>query len=201
MEINKNGVIAKAVVCPSDSSNKKLICVCPLCGNEFEMWRSHFYRGSNACKCKNLKKNNPRLYRIWTNMKTRCNNPNVPIYTYYGGRGIRLCEEWNSFESFYKWATDNGYKDTLTLDRIDVNGNYAPGNCRWVGYVTQANNKRNNVIIVVGGKSESLKNICDYYGFNYKTEHTYCSRHGVEAETKRIMDKLMELEGEQHGNM
>lgn len=74
-----------------------------------------------------------RLYRIWQGMKQRCNNPNKQGYGDYGGKGIKVCEEWeNSFETFYDWATGNGYSDTLTIDRKDSSGNYEPSNCRWL---------------------------------------------------------------------
>ena len=88
-----------------------------------------------------------RLYKIWTDMRTRCNNPNSKNYEYYGKRGISVCSEWDDFEVFQKWAYSNGYKDDAkrgecTLDRIDVNGNYKPSNCRWINMKTQCQNRR-----------------------------------------------------------
>ena len=72
-------------------------------------------------------KSHTRLYRIWCNMKSRCYNPNTPKYKDYGGRGIRMCNFWKySFEEFARWAKENGYKDGLTIDRIDNNGGYCP---------------------------------------------------------------------------
>jgi len=85
---------------------------------------------------------NTRLYQIHQKMKSRCNNKNNDAYEYYGCRGIRICEEWNDFNSFSKWSKDNGYTDVLTIDRIDVNGNYTPNNCRWVDRKIQQRNQR-----------------------------------------------------------
>ena len=86
-----------------------------------------------------------RIYRILQAMRQRCRNSNVPCFKYYGGRGIAVCDEWEkSFQSFYDWSIANGYSDELTIDRIDVNGNYEPSNCRWVSMAEQNKNKRRN---------------------------------------------------------
>lgn len=87
-----------------------------------------------------------RPYTIWASMKQRCINPNNQSYMYYGGRGIKVCDQWMSFEPFYAWAETNGYSNNLTLDRIDTNGNYTPTNCRWATLSQQRynrNRKRN----------------------------------------------------------
>lgn len=99
-----------------------------------------------------------RLYSIWTNMKSRCNNPNHPDYHNYGGRGVQVCKEWeDNFYCFYQWAMSNGYADSLTIDREDNDGNYCPENCRWVSKVIQANNKRNNPMFEYKGDTHTLK--------------------------------------------
>lgn len=78
-------------------------------------------------------------------MKERCYNKNAANYRNYGGRGISICNDWlNSFESFRNWAIENGYSDSLSIDRINVDGNYEPPNCRWATQKEQNNNKRNN---------------------------------------------------------
>ena len=78
---------------------------------------------------------NTRIYNIYKGMKRRCNNPNAPKYNHYGGKGIKICDEWLSedgFLNFYNWSMDNGYSNDLTIDRINANQNYEPYNCRWI---------------------------------------------------------------------
>lgn len=136
------------------------LCQCD-CGNTKVIRKDHLLSGATkSCGC--LEKNNLKqlefqsthgqskthLYFVWNTMRQRCRNPNASSFKNYGGRGIKVCREWDEhFEPFYKWAMANGYKHGLTIDRIDTNGNYEPKNCRWVTNKIQQNNKRSNVVI------------------------------------------------------
>lgn len=120
-------------------------------------------RNNNVKSCGCLKhigkhkKRDTRLYNIFNGIKQRCYNKNNPSYKDYGERGIAVCDEWlNDFMSFYNWSIKNGYDDMLTIDRIDVNGNYEPSNCRWVDWEVQRNNKRNNVLLTYNGKTQNM---------------------------------------------
>lgn len=97
-----------------------------------------------------------RMNHIWANMRVRCNCKTNKDYPDYGGRGIRVCEEWDEFINFYKWAMSNGYDDSLSLDRIDVNGDYCPENCRWITMAEQQSNKRTNVFVEYKGERHTL---------------------------------------------
>jgi len=97
-----------------------------------------------------------RLFTIWVNMRQRCINPGYTGYKDYGGRGIKVCQEWENYLVFREWALSNGYAENLTIDRIDVNGNYEPSNCRWSDKTTQANNTRRNVYITYCGETKSI---------------------------------------------
>lgn len=97
-----------------------------------------------------------RLYECWRQMRYRCENPNNQAYPDYGGRGISVCPEWHDFANFQRWAFSSGYNDSLTIDRINVNGNYEPSNCRWVGYKVQMNNRRNTRHYELDGKNLTM---------------------------------------------
>jgi hypothetical protein len=127
------------------------LCRCE-CGNEIIVTGIHLKSGhSQSCRYHANKSTHgmtkKRPYRIWQGMKSRCENPKVKDYKHYGGRGIKVCEEWkNDFQVFYDWAMSHGYSDELTIDRIDVNGNYEPSNCRWATWKEQrANQRKGNV--------------------------------------------------------
>jgi|GEM_PF-218872 len=96
-----------------------------------------------------------RIYRSWQAMKARCQNPANPAYKDYGGRGIEVCQEWQSFEVFRGWALSNGYQDDLTIERIEVNGNYCPENCRFIPKSEQPKNRRNSLKITAWGETKT----------------------------------------------
>lgn len=130
-------------------------CICE-CGNEVLVPSYKLKSGhTKSCGClvsekrtqmnKEMATHNAtdsRLYRIYYAMRTRCYNPNKKEYSRYGGRGIQVCEEWlNDFTAFQSWALENGYSDSLSIDRINNDGNYEPSNCRWATAKMQANNR------------------------------------------------------------
>lgn len=144
------------------------ICQCS-CGTIREVNKSSLLRGkSNSCGCLHKEivtelatthnGTDTRLYGIWCNMKSRtCHEDNTAAWRDYGGRGIKMCDEWeNSFESFESWAKDSGYNDTLTIERINVNGDYEPNNCKWIPPEAQARNKRNTIRITYMGKTFNI---------------------------------------------
>jgi hypothetical protein len=114
-------------------------------------------------------------YRIWRHMRTRCENKKCPAYACYGGRGITVCEQWLDFANFIK---DMGSRPTKThtLDRINVNGNYEPSNCRWATMKTQQRNRTNNSIYTYKGVTASLAELCEIHGCKYKTVHMRLSK-------------------------
>lgn len=115
---------------------------------------------------------NTRLHRIWHSMYCRCYYKSTNQYKNYGGRGIKVCEEWKhmqGFINFYNWAINNGYKETLTLDRIDNNKGYCPSNCRWITPKEQSNNRRNNVYYTFNGETKTSKQWCELYNISQTT--------------------------------
>lgn len=156
------------------------ICICE-CGNIKTISQSHLRSGNTkSCGCwqkdharilfTKHKKSTCDLYGVWQTMKQRCVNHNHKNYKNYGGRNIKVCDEWLcDFQLFYYWAICNGYKKGLTLDRINVNGDYEPTNCRWVTQLEQQNNRRNNILIEYKGDTKTLSQWGRKLGINVTT--------------------------------
>lgn len=111
-----------------------------------------------------------RLYNIWVCIKKRCYKEKDPAYKNYGGRGIKMCDSWrNSFESFAEWAFNNGYADSLTIERIDVNADYCPDNCTWIPLNQQQNNRTSCLMYTYNGETKNLAEWCDSLKLPYMT--------------------------------
>ncbi|MEX0314726.1 MAG: hypothetical protein AB3N18_11155 [Allomuricauda sp.] len=148
--------------CPKVSRRTKFLCKCE-CGT-IRSVASHslISGGSKSCGCLSSeitrKRNfihglsNSKLFFVWSSMKQRCQSQTDLGYVNYGGRGIKVCAEWIEFKPFYDWAIKNGYREGLTLDRINNNGHYEPSNCRWTTRKVQNYNKRDNRILTYNGK-------------------------------------------------
>lgn len=187
------------------------ICQCD-CGNIREVNTSALINGSSkSCGClhnENVKRtmnglSKTKLYRNYSNIKQRCFNSKFPLYKNYGGRGIIMCDEWkNDFMSFYNWAMSNGYKENLTIDRIDVNGNYEPNNCRWITMKEQYHNRTDNVYYIVNKNKKCLAELCEEYNMPYQTVRKRLERgeNIINALTKPISkkyrNKLCKMKGE-----
>lgn len=141
-------------------------CHCD-CGNDVNCYQYNLMRGtSTSCGClRSYYSKQSRnchgestgiLYKKWSSIKTRCTNQNDPHYKDYGGRGIKLCDEWQEYWPFREWAYANGYQEDLTIERKDVNGNYCPENCCWITGFEQASNKRRSVFLEYGGKKQTI---------------------------------------------
>lgn len=160
------------------TGNTKWLCICD-CGNFAEVTISNLTTShTKSCGCYQIDmaikngtkhgKYNTRLYKIWQGMKDRCYNKNIIAYKDYGARGIIICDAWrNNFTNFYDWAINNGYKDNLTIERVDVNGNYEPENCCWATPTQQARNRRNTKYITYHDETKPLAEWCDILNLNY----------------------------------
>lgn len=161
------------------SNNSYWRCRCD-CGNETTVIGTSLTSGhTTSCGCKKIEEtikrntthgeSNTRLYSIWRHMIKRTENPHDERYKYYGGRGIKVCEEWHDYSVFSIWAKENGYDDSLTIERIDVNGNYCPENCTWATKEEQANNKRYCIYVLFMGEKRTLAECSRLSGINYNT--------------------------------
>ena len=145
-------------------------CVCE-CGKETVVSRSSLIGGTTvSCGCKVRKHgyaNKERLYETWKNMRRRCEDPFNKRFEQYGGKGIRVCKEWDDYLVFREWAMNNGYNDDLTIDRIDVDGDYCPENCRWATKIQQMNNTTRNHYIEYHGEVRTVAEWSRHFGMPY----------------------------------
>jgi hypothetical protein len=126
-------------------------------------------------------KSRSKLNAVYQAMKQRCENPNNINYKHYGGRGIKVCEQWlSSLIVFYNWAIENGYEEGLSIDRINVNGNYEPDNCQWVKMKIQTRNKRDNVFVEYNGEKLCVQDWANRLGINHCTLTKRLKKWGLE---------------------
>ena len=171
-----------AISSKMDNDNRRCVWICKCdCGNYKEVTTVNLTHGlTSSCGClqketlagrnKTHGESKTRLYKIWKGIRTRCYNTNYAEYKNYGGRGIQVCDEWKSdFLAFKSWAESSGYNSSAkyqecTIDRIDVNGNYCPENCRWIPNAEQANNTRKTKHYSLNGEDHTLSDWCKIYG-------------------------------------
>lgn len=175
-QVGKNSQGGKLFRCKCECGNEKIVLGAEL--------RRH-HTESCGCLFKDVQRKTvtrhgqrySRLYEIWRSMKQRCYNPNKKKYECYGGRGITVCDEWlHDFQAFYDWAMANGYSDELSIDRIDVNGNYEPANCRWATIKEQANNRRCNVSLEAFGEEHTVAEWAEILGIKKSTLYSRLQR-------------------------
>ena len=159
--------------------NSYWLCECE-CGNRTIVTRGGLTSGNTtSCGCYQIEGIRERatthgmsrtpLYKVWRDMRTRCENKNGAAYHRYGGRDISVCYEWKTFENFRDWAAESGYERGLTLDRADNDNGYSPTNCRWVDMRTQGNNRSTNHIVEHCGVSHNIMEWTKILSVNYST--------------------------------
>lgn len=164
------------------------LCKCE-CGKMKEVTLSHLRQGcvmSCGCLTKEIASergykskigersrkhgdNKTKLYNVWAGMKRRCQNSNTLHYNDYGGRGITVCDEWQEYIPFKEWAIATGYKEGLSIERKDVNGNYEPNNCYWIPLKMQGKNRRNTIYIQYNDKDYTIEEIAEITGLKRRT--------------------------------
>ena len=157
-----------------EKRNHYWLCKCD-CGKEKIVRRSRLLDGNTkSCGCLRDEGNvkhgvwsrDKRLYKSWNTMIQRCENIKNTHFVDYGGRGIKVCDKWHNPVVFEKWALENGYKKGLTIERIDVNGNYCPENCKWASMKEQCRNKRNTHFITINGVKKCLADWLKYFNIS-----------------------------------
>jgi len=180
------------------SGNFKWLCECS-CGTRKEI-DGNSLRSGKSTKCRHCfipanktKYSKDSIHTVWSGMKDRCYNPNHKSYTNYGSRGITICGEWlNNPVKFYDWAYDNGYKKGMSIERIDVNGNYESTNCTFIPLENQSENRRNNHYIIMNGETKTLSEWCRVLSINRNTvkSRIRAGMSDVEALTKPVIKSI-----------
>lgn len=182
------------------------LCKCD-CGNQHIVASGKLVQGkSKSCGCyaleirsKSLEKHGitsggkPRTFVIWNGMKARCLNPKSTSYPNYGGRGIRICDQWLNFENFHYWAISNGYRDDLEIDRIDNDGNYCPENCRWVTKEFNMSHQRKTRNIEILGITKNLSSWCRDVGMSRSAAYKYL-KNGEDFLEEKIKERFLGME-------
>ncbi|PKE18656.1 hypothetical protein [Macrococcoides caseolyticum] len=175
------------LTCVKSIDSRKWLFKCE-CGNEKVINKYDVRRGhTQSCGC--LHKENTskarkihgeadsRLNRTWYNMKKRCYHKRNPKYKNYGARGIKMCNEWKGdYIAFSKWAHENGYTDQMTIERIDVNGDYEPANCKWIPMSEQATNRTSNKWVYIDGIRYSPLELEEKFNIPAKTIYARIAR-------------------------
>jgi hypothetical protein len=158
-------------------------CKCD-CGNESIVTSSNLKSGHiKSCGCARINgvrgahythglstngyNRKTHLYSVWVMMRQRCLNPKNKAYNCYGGRGIKICKEWEDYKNFHDWAMANGYRSGLTIERINNDSDYEPSNCRWATYKEQGQNTRRNLFITFRGTTKTLKQWAEHFSIDY----------------------------------
>lgn len=165
----------------ADRHHSYYLCRCK-CGNEkvirSDCLKDHRYV---SCGCYNRSKttglkhgqSRTKLYRVWAGMKNRCHTSNSRVSKWYHDKGVSVYKEWETFEPFYEWSMTHGYKEGLTIDRIDYDGNYEPDNCRWVTIQQQSYNTSRNIKLTYDGKTYCMQQWAKILGVNKNTFWRY----------------------------
>lgn len=155
------------------------MCKCE-CGNTKSVYQYNLISGqTQSCGClqKEIAKSNltkhgfskTPIYKIWEAMKRRCDSPKSQRYASYGGRGITYCADWKTFEGFYQWASTSGYKPGMSIERVDVDKNYCPENCKWIPLKDQPKNKTTSDRYTYRGETKCLTDWCNDLNISYST--------------------------------
>lgn len=186
-------------VSPKGYHSAAWLCRCD-CGTESVVRGVYLKNGkTKSCGCLRVEEPNrtthgqskTRLYKIWRSMRARCEREKDRNFENYGGRGVTVCDDWTQFENFMDWAYLHGYDESLSIDRIDNNGNYDPSNCRWVDMNVQANNTRHNHYITYKGATKTMSQWAKETGIGYHKLKDRINKCGWDIERALTENKVI----------